>query len=57
MKRPPAVDWQRLLGDLAYLLGDEVVTPPEPARQGPTRRPALSACIARARFVAPGWPV
>ena len=24
MIRPPAIDWPRLLGDLAYLLGDEL---------------------------------
>ena len=52
MIRPPAIDWPRLLGDLAYLLGDELpgTTAREPAPVG-----TLAAFLAVPRSTLRGW--
>ena len=52
MIRPPAVDWPRLLGDLAYLLGDELQGTPhrEPASPG-----ILAADLDVPRSTLRGW--
>ena len=52
MIRPPAIHWPRLLGDLAYLLGDELpgTTAREPAPLG-----ALAFDLAVPRSTLRGW--
>ena len=52
MIRPPAIDWPRLLGDLAYLLGDELqgTTAREPVPLG-----TLAAFLAVPRSTLRGW--
>ena len=52
MKRPAPVDWPRLLGDLAYLLGDELpgTTAREPAPLG-----TLAEFLAVPRSTLRGW--
>lgn len=52
MIRPTAIDWPRLLGDLAYLVGDELpgTTAREPATLG-----TLAAFLAVPRSTLRGW--
>ena len=52
MIRPPGIDWPRLLGDLAYLLGDDLpgTTGREPAALG-----TLAADLAVPRSTLRGW--
>ena len=52
MIRPPAIHWPRLLGDLAYLLGDELpgTTAREPAPLG-----TLAEFLAVPRSTLRGW--
>ena len=52
MKRPAPVDWPRLLGDLAYLLGDEL---PGTAAREPAPLGTLAEFLAVPRSTLRGW--
>ena len=52
MKRPPAIDWPRLLGDLVYLLGEEL--PGTPARE-PASLADLATFLNLPRSTVRGW--
>ena len=52
MIRPPAIDWPRLLGDLAYLLGDEL---PGTSAREPAPLGMLAADLGVPRSTLRGW--
>ena len=52
MKRPPAIDWPALLGDLAYLLGDQL---PGTSARAPAPLGTLAAFLDVPRSTLRGW--